>query len=74
MAAANSSKLNSVHVKALEGGNRQIQSVFNCACVIIIFNRYNFNIQILTLSIIAKIRSTRFSGVFSSSGSSTVFP
>lgn len=28
----------------------------------------------LTLSIMAKILSTRFSGVFSSSGSSTVFP
>lgn len=27
-----------------------------------------------TLSIIAKMRSTLFSGVFSSSGSSTVFP
>lgn len=30
--------------------------------------------SILTLSIMAKIRSTLFSGVFSSSGSSTVFP
>lgn len=28
----------------------------------------------LTLSIMAKMRSTLFSGVFSSSGSSTVFP
>ncbi len=38
-------------------------------------NKYTLNKYTeFTLSIIAKMRSTRFSGVFSSSGNSTVFP
>lgn len=85
MNTPNSSKLNSVHIKAprvatkVDEGPIKVKlmtismsvsmNIRYCSITI-----YIASTQTLTLSIIAKIRSTRFSGVFSSSGNSTVFP
>lgn len=85
MNTANSSKLNSVHIKAPRVATKVDESP-NKVKLMTISMSVSMNIrycsitiyisstQTLTLSIIAKMRSTRFSGVFSSSGNSTVFP
>lgn len=85
MNTANSSKLNSVHIKAPRVATKVDESPIKVKLMTISMSVsmnirycsitiYISSTQTLTLSIIAKMRSTRFSGVFSSSGNSTVFP